>query len=79
MPAMGSLPPSARIRAMAEGKDAEGGAGQNPPVVSEDDRRAKAAETNRKRTEELWERNKRRWLKANFPSSEEKKKGSPSK
>lgn len=34
---------------------------------SDDDRRRKAADLNRKATEELWERNKREWLEKNFP------------
>jgi hypothetical protein len=35
--------------------------------VTEDDRRRAAAERNRKRVEEEWGRNKRRWLDENFP------------
>ena len=34
---------------------------------AEDERRARAAEVNRKRTEEEWNRNKKNWLKSNFP------------
>ncbi len=37
------------------------------PPPSEDDRRQKAAEANRKRTEEAWLRNKQRWIQDNFP------------
>jgi hypothetical protein len=33
----------------------------------EDDRRQKAAETNRKKIEEQWLRNKQRWIEENFP------------
>ena len=36
-------------------------------AASEDDRRQKAAEVNRKRTEESWLRNKERWIEDNFP------------
>lgn len=35
--------------------------------VLEDDRRQKAAEINRKRTEAEWLRNKERWIEENFP------------
>ena len=35
--------------------------------ASEDERRQKAAEVNRKRTEESWLRNKERWIEDNFP------------
>ena len=40
-----------------------------PPEApaNEDDRRQKAAEVNRKRTEESWLRNKERWIEDNFP------------
>lgn len=44
-----------------------------PEPAAEDERRARAAEVNRKRTEDEWNRNKKSWLKANFP---EKKEGS---
>jgi hypothetical protein len=47
-----------------------------PPEAeeTEDQRRARAAEINRKRTEEEWERNKRRWLASNFPDKAREKK-----
>ena len=38
-----------------------------PDPAAEDERRARAAEINRKRTEDEWNRNKKSWLKANFP------------
>ena len=38
-----------------------------PGAATEDDRRQKAAEINRKRTEEEWLRNKQRWIQENFP------------
>ena len=38
-----------------------------PEPAAEDERRARAAEINRKRTEDEWNRNKKSWLKANFP------------
>jgi hypothetical protein len=44
-----------------------------PANETEDDRRQKAAEVNRKRAEEQWNRNKRQWIDENFP---EKKKPS---
>jgi hypothetical protein len=46
-----------------------------PAEVTEDERRSRAAELNRKRAEEEWNRNKREWLAANFPerASAEKK------
>jgi hypothetical protein len=34
----------------------------------EDERRQKAAEINRKRTEEEWLRNKQLWIEENFPA-----------
>jgi len=34
---------------------------------NEDDRRQKAAEINRKRVEEQWNRNKEQWIQDNFP------------
>ncbi len=37
-----------------------------PPAL-EDERRQKAAEVNRKRTEEEWLRNKQQWIEENFP------------
>ena len=37
------------------------------PEETEDDRRRKSAELNRKATEEQWERNKREWLKRKRP------------
>jgi len=36
-----------------------------PPT--EDDRRQKAAEANRKAAEAQWTRNKQRWIQENFP------------
>ena len=39
--------------------------------AAEDERRARAAEINRKRTEDEWSRNKKSWLKANFPEKSE--------
>jgi hypothetical protein len=47
--------------------DASGAAEAGP----EDDRRARAAEINRKRTEDEWNRNKKSWLKSNFPERSE--------
>ena len=44
------------------------------PEETEDERRAKLAEINRKRTEEEWERNKREWLTRNFPEKSRAKK-----
>ena len=44
------------------------------PAESEDERRARAAEINRKRTEQQWERNKREWLDRNFPEKAREKK-----
>ena len=38
-----------------------------PEAATEDERRQKAAEINRKRTEEEWLRNKQRWIRENFP------------
>ena len=46
---------------------------ESPENATEDDRRQKAAEVNRKRAEEQWNRNKQRWIDENFP---EKKKPS---
>jgi hypothetical protein len=40
-----------------------------PEATSEDERRARAAEMNRKRTEEEWNHNKREWVKSNFPDT----------
>jgi hypothetical protein len=41
---------------------------ENSPTPDlEDERRQKAAEINRKRTEESWLRNKERWIEENFP------------
>jgi hypothetical protein len=48
--------------------------GEEAPET-EDDRRRKAAEANRKATEEQWEHNKRRWLKENFPDKGQPKAG----
>ena len=42
-----------------------------PEPTAEDERRARAAESNRKRTEDQWNRNKQAWLKANFPEKTE--------
>jgi hypothetical protein len=42
-------------------------ASKAPQPASEDERRARAAEVNRKRTEDEWNRNKKAWLKSNFP------------
>ena len=42
-----------------------------PEPAAEDERRARAAEINRKRTEDEWNRNKKSWLKANFPEKSE--------
>jgi len=39
----------------------------SPTPDVEDERRQKAAEINRKRTEEAWLRNKERWIEENFP------------
>jgi hypothetical protein len=64
---------------MAENRESPAAGTADSVSVPEDDRRAKAAEVNRKRTEELWERNKKRWLRTNFPDLEQKKKGSPAK
>jgi hypothetical protein len=47
-----------------------------PPGAEEtgDQCRARAAEINRKRTEDEWERNKRQWLARNFPEKAKEKK-----
>ena len=42
-----------------------------PEPSLEDDRRARAAEVNRKRTEDEWNRNKKSWLRSNFPEKAE--------
>lgn len=39
----------------------------SPAAESEDERRRKAAEANRKATDDLWQRNKKEWLRRNFP------------
>ena len=49
------------------GPEAPGG----PEPSAEDDRRARAAEINRKRTEDEWNRNKKSWIQANFPEKSE--------
>ena len=45
-----------------------------PESVTEDDRRQKAAEVNRKRAEAEWLRNKQSWIRENFPD-----KGTPAR
>lgn len=45
--------------------------GGAPDPAAEDERRARAAEVNRKRTEDEWNRNKKSWLKSNFPEKNE--------
>ena len=46
----------------------------SPEPATEDDRRQKAAEANRKRAEAEWLRNKQSWIRENFPD-----KGSPAR
>ncbi|HET9795199.1 MAG TPA: hypothetical protein VFS34_12130 [Thermoanaerobaculia bacterium] len=48
------------------GNDTAAPEASSTPVL-EDDRRQKAAEINRKRTEAEWLRNKERWIEENFP------------
>jgi hypothetical protein len=54
---------------MSESAEKETSSASRPEEIPEDERRARAAEINRKRTEEEWNRNKKSWLKANFPET----------
>jgi hypothetical protein len=53
---------------MSESQNEAGVPGASPEPAAEDERRARAAEINRKRTEEEWNQNKKNWLKSNFPA-----------
>ena len=52
---------------MAETKETETPAAPEPPVSSEDDRRAALAAENRKRTEKDWEDKKKSWRAMGVP------------
>ncbi len=52
---------------MSESDSKNDGSAGVPDPAAEDERRARAAEINRKRTEDEWNQNKKSWLKANFP------------
>ena len=47
--------------------ETEAAGAEAPPAETEDERRRRAAERNRKSTEEQWARNKREWQERNFP------------
>lgn len=53
---------------MSESADETPETAPTPEAGHEDDRRQKAAEVNRKRSEEQWLRNKQRWIRENFPA-----------
>ena len=53
---------------MTEASDTPAPEEGSPEIpATEDERRQKAAEVNRKRTEEAWLRNKKSWIDDNFP------------
>jgi hypothetical protein len=52
---------------MSESENDTAPSAASAPPALEDDRRQKAAEVNRKRTEDEWLRNKQRWIEENFP------------
>ncbi|MGH9441317.1 MAG: hypothetical protein ACRD16_03470 [Thermoanaerobaculia bacterium] len=56
---------------MSDVESKDSNAPESPDPAAEDERRARAAEINRKRTEDEWNRNKKSWLKENFPEKKE--------
>jgi hypothetical protein len=56
---------------MTEPEDKSPDSAGAPDPAAEDERRARAAEINRKRTEDEWNRNKKSWLERNFPKKTE--------
>lgn len=56
---------------MSESDSENMGSAGAPDPAADDERRARAAEINRKRTEDEWNRNKKTWLKGNFPEKTE--------
>ena len=59
------------IRGVSENAEEQNGREAASPGETEDDRRRRAAEANRKAADEQWQRNKKEWLERNFPEKSE--------